>query len=156
YLPGFDDVTLYHNYDRRAAIMLYRKGSSYIVEGNIGGRILRYNNGNDLDDDNSTYVLALMALAKEKGSKNHSYILWKPFLYIMGTIPIYYGNRILDGYVPWIRTLDGSLCCRYDVSLFQVQIFTQLLSKRLMTVLTSTITNFEASWITSNSSPLNK
>ncbi|CAD6233673.1 GSCOCG00007248001-RA-CDS [Cotesia congregata] len=95
--------------------MLYRKGSSYIVEGNIGGRILRYNNGNDLDDDNSTYVLALMALAKEKGTipiyyGNHSYILWEPFLYIMGIVS--WMDTYL-GYVPWMDHCVADMMSHY-------------------------------------------
>ncbi|XP_008558827.1 uncharacterized protein LOC103579245 [Microplitis demolitor] len=42
YIPEFNNFTLYHNYNSRAAIALYQMGSNFIVEGNIGGKILRY------------------------------------------------------------------------------------------------------------------
>ncbi|XP_074108767.1 uncharacterized protein LOC141533667 [Cotesia typhae] len=124
YLPGFDGVTLYHNYFRRSAIMLYRKGSSYIVEGNIGGRILRYINGNDLDGDNSTYVLALLALAKEKElEREFDYDTYKQEYYNLGAenlervhvklLPIIDG-RILNYGIIDARTLLRPILSYYN------------------------------------------
>ncbi|KAG8035229.1 hypothetical protein G9C98_001719 [Cotesia typhae] len=75
YLPGFDGVTLYHNYFRRSAIMLYRKGSSYIVEGNIGGRILRYINELEREFDYDTYKQEYYNLGAENLERVHVKLL---------------------------------------------------------------------------------
>ncbi|XP_057336437.1 uncharacterized protein LOC130674998 [Microplitis mediator] len=59
FVPEFKNFTLYHNYDNRAAIALYRMGSRMIVEGNIGGMLLRYIQ--DFHNDEILYAYAQIA-----------------------------------------------------------------------------------------------